>query len=122
MVSERREHRRLKAPGVRAGVKFNDVFGRETAIDADIVDISHSGIRVRLKQPLNLEVGDKIKITMRLPNSGTPFSVHGQLKHRGADAEFGLAYHHHDHVKGSIDDLIFECVQFCDDTMLIKTA
>ena len=122
MSTERREHRRLKAPGIRAGVKFNDIFGRETAIDADIVDISFSGIRVKLKQPLNLDVGDKLKITMRLPNSGTPFSVHGVLKHQGADAEVGLAYHRHDHVDGSIDDLIFECIQFCDDTVLIKTA
>ncbi|NJD08775.1 MAG: PilZ domain-containing protein [Methylococcaceae bacterium] len=122
MSTERREHRRLKAPGIRAGVKFNDLFGRETAIDADIVDISFSGIRVKLKQPLSLAVGDKIKITMRLPNSGTPFSVHGILKHQGTDAEVGVAYHHHDHVKGSIDDLIFECVQFCDDTVLIRTA
>jgi hypothetical protein len=57
---------------------------------------------------------------MVLPESGTPFSVHGILKHQHVDSECGL--HYIDHVEGSIDDLMFECIELDDTTVLIKAV
>lgn len=120
MSFEKRIHRRVKPRGLQAGISFNSSTAREVSLNAEILDISYSGIRVKLHNPISADVAGKIKITMVLPESGTPFSVHGILKHQHIDSECGL--HYVDHVEGSIDDLMFECVELDDTTVLIKTA
>lgn len=117
MNTEKRNHRRLKPSGLQADVVFKSET-REIALNADILDISYSGIRVKLKEPIASDISGNIKITMLLPESGTPFSVHGILKHRHSDSECGV--HYVDHVEGSIDDLMFECVELDSSTVLIK--
>lgn len=120
MSLEKRNHRRLKPKGLQAGIVFHSRTTREISLNAEILDISYSGIRVKLQDPISPDVSGKIKITMILPESGTPFSVHGILKHQHVESECGL--HYVDHVEGSIDDLMFECVELDETTVLIKTA
>jgi hypothetical protein len=120
MHNEKRNHHRLKPQGLRAGIIFNSrKHDQEIALDADILDISYSGIRVKLKHPIADDVSGHIKITMNLPESGAPFSVHGILKHQHIDSECGV--HYVDHVEGSIDDLMFECIELDNSTVFIKT-
>lgn len=119
MKSEKRNHLRVRPRGLQAGIVFNPTTAKELAFEADILDISYSGIRVRLRKPLADDIVGKIKITMILPESGTPFSVHGVIKHQHSESECGL--HYIDHVEGSIDDLMFECVELDESTVLIKT-
>lgn len=119
MTSEKRNHRRVKPRGMQADIVFNTAT-QEIALNAEILDISYSGIRVKLHEPIKSDIAGNIKITMILPESGTPFSVHGVLKHQHVDSECGL--HYVDHVEGSIDDLMFECVELDETTVLIKTA
>lgn len=118
MSIEKRNHRRLQPKGLLAGIRFNAV-DQEIALDADILDISYSGIRVKLKQPIAKEIDGHIKITMTLPESGTSFSVHGLLKHQHNESECGI--HYADHIDGSIDDVMFECIELDNSTVFIKT-
>lgn len=118
MDTEKRNHRRLKPKGLQADVVLNSA-NQEIALDAEILDISYSGIRVKLKKPIAADITGHIKITMILPESGAAFSVHGILKHSQNESECGV--HYIDHVEGSIDDLMFECIELDDSTVLIKT-
>ncbi|MDD2760512.1 MAG: PilZ domain-containing protein [Methylomonas sp.] len=118
MNIEKRNHKRIKPRGLQAGLVFNSE-NQEIALEADILDISYSGIRVKLKQPIAANMMGNIKIHMTLPESNTPFCVHGILKHQITDDECGL--HYVDHVHGSIDDLMFECIELDETTVFIKT-
>ena len=118
MKSEKRNHLRIKPKGLQAGLTIN-AQSQEITLDADILDISYSGIRVKLKQPIATDMTGNIRINMLLPESNTPFSVHGILKHQTSNSECGL--HYVDHVDGSIDDLMFECVELDETTVLIKS-
>ncbi|MGD0962034.1 MAG: PilZ domain-containing protein [Methylomonas sp.] len=117
MLKEKRGYRRVKANGLQAGVVFN-TRTQEISLDAEIIDISYSGIRVRLKNPIVDEISGPIKINMLLPDSQTPFSVHGILKHQHNELDCGV--HYVNHVEGSIDDLMFECIGLDETTVLIK--
>ncbi|PPD22671.1 MAG: PilZ domain-containing protein [Methylomonas sp.] len=119
MKPEKRNHKRIKPQGLKAGLTFN-AASQEIALDADIIDISYSGIRVKLKTPIAADMTGNVRINMTLPESNTPFSVHGILKHQSHDDQCGL--HYVDHVEGSIDDLMFECVELDETTVLIKHA
>lgn len=118
MKSEKRNHKRIKPKGMLAGIIFK-TENQEMTLDADILDISYSGIRVKLKEPIASDMAGKIKINMILPESNTPFCVHGILKHQASDDVCGI--HYIDHVHGSIDDLMFECVELDETTVFIKT-
>jgi hypothetical protein len=118
MKSEKRNHLRIKPKGLQAGLTIN-AQSQVITLDADILDISYSGIRVKLKQPIATDMTGNIRINMLLPESNTPFSVHGILKHQTPNSECGL--HYVDHVDGSIDDLMFECVELDETTVLIKS-
>lgn len=122
MTIEKRNHKRVKPKGLQAGLAFSSTQNKlqEVNLDAEIIDISYSGIRVKLKDPLNEHIFGNIKITMILPESGAPFSVHGILKHQQNESICGL--HYVDHVDGSIDDLMFECIGLDDSTVFIKTV
>jgi len=112
------KQRRIKPKGLQAELVFN-ANEQEITLEADILDITHDGIRVKLKQPIASDMTGNVKINMTLPESHTPFSVHGLLKHQNADHECEL--HYVDHVPGSIDDLMFECVELDETTVLIKS-
>ena len=103
---------------MQAGVIFS-ANNQEVSVEADILDISYTGIRVKLKKGFVADIDGRVKITMTLPESGLPFSVHGILKHQHADTECGV--HYITHANSSIDDLIFECIELDASTVLIKT-
>ncbi len=119
MKTERRNHQRVKANNIKAGIYPVHTTEKEIDINGEIMDISRTGIRIKLKQPLKKSVNDKLKITLTLPQSGAPFTVHGTLKHLHSDTEYGI--HYTDHVEGSIDDILFECIKLNDSTLLLKT-
>jgi len=119
MKPERRNHHRVKPKNVQADVHSSLSSKPETALSGEILDISRTGIRLKLNKPLGKKVNDNLKITMVSPESGTPFTVHGTLKHLHSDTEYGV--HYTDHIDGSIDDILFECVKLNDSTLLIKS-
>ena len=119
MKHEKRSQRRVKPNNVKADVFSTHSSEEEIDLDAEILDISRTGIRIKLSDPLDTSLHDRLKITMFLPESGTPFTVHGILKHQHSESEYGL--HLSDHVEGSVDDMIFECVSINESTLLIKS-
>lgn len=118
MKSDQRIHPRIKPKGLQADLIINSA-NPELILEAEIVDISYSGIRVKLKQAIAPDMTGNIRINMILPESNAPFSIHGILKH-SANAECGLHYLDQ-HVHGSIDDLMFECIELDETTVLIKS-
>jgi hypothetical protein len=98
----------------QAGVTLTSC-SHEVSIDADIVGVSQNGIRVRLKREVVLQLNTRLQITMLLPNSKIPFSIHGIFKHQEA-SEHELNFINH--AKSSIDDFIFECIQL-EETVLV---
>ncbi len=93
MNSDQRIHPRIKPKGMQADLIVNTA-DQEIILEAEIIDISYSGIRVKLKQAIAPEMTGNIRINMILPESNAPFSIHGILKH-SADAECGLHYLDH---------------------------
>ncbi len=118
MATEKCASSRLMPKGFPTAIMFNST-SQEIALDADILDISYTGIRVKLKQPIASNIVGYIKITMILPESGTPFSVHGILSHR--HTAYASAVHYSDHIVGSIDDVMFLCIELDNSTVFIKT-
>ena len=91
---------------------------KEIPLDADVLDIDASGIKVRLTQPLKAKIDDKVRIQFTLPGSGSRLTVHGTLKNQQLDP------HQFSQVEDriSIDDLVYDCVKLSDTTLLIKTV
>ena len=119
MKPDRRSHRRIKPENVQADVFQSHFSDQEIEINAEILDISRTGIRIKLSNPIDTSIHNNLKITMRLPDSGAPFTVHGTLKHQYSETEIGI--HYTDHVEGSIDDILFDCIELNDKTLLIKS-
>ncbi len=86
MKSERRSHNRVKPDNIRAEISHHQSSEHEIDLIAEIINISRSGIRIKLSKPLNPTIHDHLKITMVLPESGVPFTVHGILKHKHSDS------------------------------------
>lgn len=120
MSAEKRQHRRIIPNGLKANILVNQRADEEMALNGEILDISLTGIRIKLKEPLHNPDNGKVKITLILPESGAPFTVHGILKHQPSNSEYGV--HYTNHAQGSIDDLMFECVKLTEETLFIKTA
>jgi len=119
MKHEKRSQRRVKPNNIKADVFTTHSSEEEISLNAEIIDISRTGIRIKLSNPLDTSIHDRLKISMFLPESGAPFTVHGTLKHQHSDTEYGL--HLADHVEGSIDDMVFECISLSESTLLIKS-
>jgi hypothetical protein len=116
MKLEKRRHHRHKPKPMQTEIRFTHA---ETEVDAEILDISYSGIRVKLKQAISSTINERVKITMTLPESKAPFSIHGILKHQANSLECGI--HYTQHITGSIDDVMFECLELDNSTIFIKT-
>ena len=122
MKKERRSQNRVIPKGLRVNIHQIDIPAQEVTLNAEIMDISRTGIRIRLNKPLN-KVLNKVKISMHLPDSGTPFSVNCIIKNQHSDKEYGLCYSDENHhTQKSIDDMLFQCVKLYDSIFLIKPS
>jgi hypothetical protein len=85
--------------------------GEEIVIDGVVVDMSYSGIKIKLEHPLHQSVEQgELLISIRLPESGVPLSIHGMIRHLCDNGECGLQYAGQQDEQ-SLDDLMFECVK-----------
>jgi len=86
--------------------------GGEIVIDGQVVDMSYSGIKIRLREPLGQSIEEaELRISIILPESGVPVSIHGTIKHIQEEQECGLQYNADRHQEHELDDLMFECVK-----------
>lgn len=112
MDDEKRDRKRIKPQGLNAHIII-DPFppGEEIVIDGEVIDISYSGIKIKLEHPLQPSVEEgEVRISIRLPESGVPLTIHGSIRHLTDEGEYGLQYIAH-HGEQGLDDLLFECVK-----------
>lgn len=112
MNTNRRKHPRFSPNGLSANIALiSNSFDKETIVEGIIIDMSSTGIKIKLKSaiPSGLPL-DKIKITLKMPQSGIFVSIHGIIRHIQNNTEFGLQFSE-DHLEKEINDLIFECVK-----------
>ncbi len=113
MEEDKRNHRRFNPEGLTAHIIIDPPPpDEEIVIDGQVVDISYSGIKIKLKHPLAHDVEQaELRISIVLPESQVPVSIHGMIKHMHNGNECGLQYAAQ-HTEDSVDDLMFECVKY----------
>lgn len=116
MEAEKRNRKRIKPEGLNAHIMIAPPSpGEEIVIDGVVVDMSYSGIKIKLEHPLHQSVEQgELLISIRLPESGIPMSIHGLIRHLSDNGECGLEYAE-THEEQSMDDLMFECVKHAPD-------
>jgi hypothetical protein len=112
VVTENRDRKRFNPEGLAAHIIIDPPPPEdEIVIDGQVVDMSYSGIKIRLKEPLAHDVEEaELRISLVLPESGVPVSIHGMIKHVADQQECGLQYADK-HTEDEMDDLMFECVK-----------
>jgi PilZ domain len=107
--AERRQSPRFNPEGLKAKITL-DSNQDPMNLEGEVVDISHTGVKIRLKEPMPTSVDRKIKIELFLPDSGIPFCISGILKHYNNSGELGLHYMDYPVVE-ALDSFMFECIK-----------
>ncbi len=110
MCAEKRLYPRVNPKNLIAHITINRPPDEALTMDGIVVDLSHSGIKIKLSAPLMAEINDQITINLQLPKSGIPICIHGVIVHRRSPMECGLHFVDQPPLK-SIDSLMFECVK-----------
>lgn len=111
LTIENRQRIRINPEGLTALISIKTPNKTEVMIDGQVIDMSYGGIKIRLRQPFSqLPEEAELRITLVLPESGVPVSIHGQIKHLLNQCECGLEYGQQ-HSESEFDDLMFECVK-----------
>lgn len=105
---ERRNHPRFYPQGLQA-VIFVEA-DPELSIAGEVIDISCSGIKIRLDAPLVATIHGKIRIRLTLPRTGIPLNISGIVKHQQRPCEYGVRYENSLSPE-QLDDFLFECVK-----------
>lgn len=107
-ATERRLHPRVCPQGLRATI-FVDSQPVPLSFEGDVLDISLTGIKIKLDKPSG-DLDGNIKIALALPDTGIPLTISGVLKHQRNLSEVGLHYiDRPDNDK--LDRLLFECTK-----------
>jgi len=106
-AKERRKHPRLNPRGLYATLAI-DSPDSTVNLEGDVVDISLTGIKIRLKTPMTKDMEGKIRIQLFLPDTGIPLSISGIIKHHLSPTELGLHYVDSTEVT-ALDTFMFEC-------------
>jgi hypothetical protein len=92
MQSDRRNDPRTEAKGLNAKISLYQSNGSILIADANLLNVSHSGIKLRMKKPLVAEVDTKVQLEVVLPASRVPVIVNAVVVHSQHDSEFGMHY------------------------------
>jgi hypothetical protein len=110
---EKRSRKRFNPEGLTAHIIIDPPPpDSEIVIDGEVVDMSYTGIKIKLNKPLSsiVEQGE-IRISIVLPQSGVSLSIHGMIRHIKDGCECGLQYAER-HTEDEMDDLMFECIRY----------
>ncbi|WP_305909336.1 PilZ domain-containing protein [Methylomarinum sp. Ch1-1] len=118
MDQEKRVHPRFLPKDLFADVIIEPPAPEEEiVVEGDIVNLSYSGIKIRLRSPLHTEIDHcNIKIAIIMPQSGIPISIHGLVKYINEPYEYGLQFAA-DHTEQSVDNLMFECIRLAEQSV-----
>jgi hypothetical protein len=113
MSSEKRAYPRYCPTGLQALIVVEEAGCIPFRLTGEVIDISYTGIKIRLTVPLARLNDGKVKIELTLPETGIPLTITGTVKHWASPSEFGLQYAEEtpDIFK---DNLLFECIKPAD--------
>ena len=116
MDSENRKHPRFSPNGLAANITIDPPPpDEEIIVDGTIIDMSYTGIKIKLNTPINGDVPvSEIRINLTMPESGVPVTIHGIIKHLNGESECGMEYSMN-HPEHKVDDLMFECIKIAED-------
>jgi len=111
--ADKRTHKRFSPEGLVAHIIIEPPPpDDEIVIDGVVLDMSYSGIKIKLNQPLVYEIKEaELRISIVLPESGVTISIHGMIRHIQEQHECGLQYAGQ-HTESELDSLMFECVKY----------
>jgi PilZ domain len=109
ITAERRQSPRINPRGLKAMI-YLEPSHDPAYMEGEVIDISYTGIKIRLNTPTANNMDGKIKIQVLLPDSGIPLSITGILKHQSADNEIGMHYVNGPNVY-EMDRFMFECTK-----------
>lgn len=107
--AERRLSPRINPSGIKASI-YLEPCHEAAYMEGEVVDISYTGIKIRLATPTADAMDGRIKIQVYLPDSGIPLSITGILKHRNNQNEIGVHYVGDPNVL-EMDRFMFECTK-----------
>lgn len=109
---EKRTRKRFSPEGLNAHITIDPPPPeKEIIINGVVVDMSYGGIKIKLDNPLAHDVEQaELRITIRLPESGVPLSIHGMIRHISDGEHCGMQYAER-HSEEEMDSLMFECVR-----------
>ncbi len=111
MQTDNRERKRFYPQGLAAHIIITPPQADDVVFDGKVVDMSYGGIKIRLEQPFAQIIEQaEMRITLVLPESGVPVSIHGTIRHVVNQNECGMQYADR-HTEFELDDLLFECVK-----------
>lgn len=111
MEDDRRDSPRTEVKRLQAKIMVTEPNRSVLMADVNLLDISRSGIKLRVQKPLIVAIDTNIQLEVILPISGIPFIVNAAVVHEKFDSEFGL--HYIDLCpEDPIEKLISECEQF----------
>jgi len=111
MDTDNRRHSRFNPKGLLANIILSPhSLEKETTYEGTVVDLSYTGIKIKLNTPLNKGIDEsEILIKLTMPESGIPITIRGVLKHLTTNSECGLQYINQE--EHEIDGLMFECIK-----------
>lgn len=92
MQIDRRNDPRTEANGLDAKITVFQDNGSLFVAEANLLDVSRSGIKLRVKKPLIANTDAKVQLEVLLPGSGIPVIVNAIVVHNNLDTEFGMHY------------------------------
>lgn len=92
MHFDRRNELRTDAKGLKAKISVYQPNGSILVADANLLDVSRSGIKLRVTKPLVAELDDKVQLEVLLPDVNIPVIVNAVVVHTKPDSEYGMHY------------------------------
>lgn len=112
---DKRVYKRFSPEGLIAHITIAPPAPDDAIImDGVVVDMSYSGIKIKLDQPLEYDVTEgELRISIKLPESGVIVSIHGMIRHVQEQRQCGLQYSDQ-HTEDELDSLMFECIKYAE--------
>jgi hypothetical protein len=92
MDTDRRENPRTEAKGLKAKIIITHSNRSIMLADVNLLDVSRTGIKLRVQKPLVVQLGAKVQLEIVLPYSGVPVILDAVIVHEKFESEFGLHY------------------------------
>lgn len=92
MSTEKREYPRITTKGIPTTITITSEKGATIFADANILDISQTGIRLYLQKPLPTYADEPFEMEIVLPKSGKPLFINANIVHSEAGSEIGAVY------------------------------